>query len=82
MKKKNKQDKQNKCRDFAKILCFVYIVFIFQRESAKSMQTIEKKTVIEFVNDVNVLIYNTSTEKKLQNFQKVTRNFYDVISML
>ena len=41
--KKNKRNKQRKRRDFEEILCFVNIVFIFQREFTENMETIKNK---------------------------------------
>ena len=78
---KKKHDKQNKRRDFAKILCFVYIVFVFQRESAKCMRTIEKKNNSHRIRWwCECVDIQHKHRKKLQNFRKITRNLYDVIS--
>ena len=38
-----KRDQQSKRRDFAEILCFIYIIFIFQSKSAKHIQIVKKK---------------------------------------
>ena len=68
--KKNKRNKQRKRRNFIEIFCFVNIVSIFQRESTENMRTIRKTIFIEFINDVNVLTYNTNTKKNCTKFLK------------
>ena len=75
-RKKNKRNKQRKRKDFAKILCFINIVFIFQRESTENIQTIKKKPIfIEFVTDLNVLTYNTSMKENCKILKKLHEIF-------
>ena len=69
--KKYECDKHDKCRSLAKILCFIYTIFVFQCESAKYMRATKKITLIEFVNDVNVLTYNTSIKKNCEILKKL-----------
>ena len=42
-RRKKKCDKHDKRRDFTEILCFTYIILVFQCESAKYMRATKKK---------------------------------------
>ena len=79
--KKKTRDKHDKRENFTEILCFIYIIFVFQRESAKYMQTVEKKENIDRICKQRQRVdVQYKHEKQLQNFEKITRRFYDVIS--
>ena len=73
--RKNKCDKQNKRRNFAKTFCFIYTVFIFQCELVKYMRTIKIKNINRIRKLCKCVCVQHKHRKKLQNFEKITRRF-------
>ena len=72
--KKKKRNKQRNRRNFAEILCFVNIVFIFQREFTENMRTIKKPNFHRICKRRERVDVQYKHGRKLQNIKKMTRN--------